>query len=224
MENFKKLLILIVSSLVLFGLPIVSNFQTEKIEHKVFDNLYNSQKEQKTVDNKQEQNKTTNYFEGVRIEKLQYKPYKRTDYPHWKEGATLKTVRDEILKRDGNSVSTKNGKVVSGHWKDFYSGRLIKDKRKIDIDHIFPLNRANNSGAYAWTTLEKEKFANDPENLLAVSSEENRQKGAKGPSEWLPSDKSYHKEYAIKYLNIARKYNLSITKEDKEALEKILRP
>ena len=222
MENFKKLLLLILTTILLSSCSDFSNFKQEK--DNIEKSVNNTNKSSLVQNTPKTQNVDVDYFKGIKIQKLQYKPYKRTDYPHWKEGATLKTVRDEILKRDGNSVSTENGKLVSGHWKDFYSGRLIKDKRKIDIDHIFPLNRANNSGAYAWTILEKEKFANDPENLLAVSSEENRQKGAKGPSEWLPSDQSYHKEYAIKYLHIARKYNLSITKEDKEALEKILRP
>lgn len=158
----------------------------------------------------------------VVVAPLQNNPYNREDYPHWSKGALLKNTREEILKRDGNGVSTTNGKVKSGVWNDPYSGYQFRNVKDLDIDHIFPLKRANNSGAYNWSTEKKEQFANDPENLLAVSGKENRAKGAKGPSEWLPSNSAYHKEYCEKYLHIAQKYGLTITQADMDVINNIL--
>lgn len=167
------------------------------------------------------------------------------------EGKSCWNTRDEVLRRDAvpgsiklidnykNPVESqedacaigipgeKDGKTVietnlAGSWIDPYSGDKIKDSSKIDIDHIIPLSKAARSGGQDWTEKEKETFANDLDNLLAVSAKENRSKGDKGPGEYMPKNKSYQCQYAKSYVSIADKYKLTINKKDSEVLEKTL--
>lgn len=167
------------------------------------------------------------------------------------EGKSCWNTREEVLRRDAipgslklidnykNPVESqkdacaigipkeKNGKTVietnlAGKWIDPYSGEKIKDSSKIDIDHIIPLSKAAKSGGQVWTKEEKEIFANDLDNLLAVSAKENRSKGDKGPGEYMPKNKSYQCQYAKSYVSIADKYELTINKKDFEVLEKAL--
>ena len=65
-------------------------------------------------------------------------------------------------------------------------------------------------------------FANDLDNLLATSAKENRRKGDKGPSNYLPPYKSYHCQYAKTFTTVAYKYDLNIAQQDYEVLEDIL--
>lgn len=156
--------------------------------------------------------------------------YDRKEWSHWSNVGDSKcwNIREEILKRDGKDVKLldKNKKettsspcyIVSGTWYDPYSGENITSASMIDIDHIVPLNYAVKMGAENWDANKKQQFANDPDNLLAVSSRENRSKGAKGPSEYMPPNKAYHCEYATKFSSIVKKYNLNVTGSDKRAL------
>lgn len=115
-------------------------------------------------------------------------------------------------------VDTEN----SGEWIDPYSGRKITSSSDIDIDHIIPLSYAASHGGQKWDEDLKEQFANDPDNLLATSAKENRAKGDKGPSEYMPPYSAYHCQYAKSFTYVADKYDLSITKADYETLKKVL--
>lgn len=121
--------------------------------------------------------------------------------------------------KDG-SISTET--KGSGEWIDPYSGKKIKDPRDIDIDHVIPLSNAARQGGQAWTAEEKEKFANDPDNLLATSAKENRKKGEKGPGKYMPPLKSYHCQYAKTYVSLSDKYKLTITESDYKVLNEAL--
>ncbi len=115
-------------------------------------------------------------------------------------------------------VDTKN----SGEWVDPYSGKSITTSSDLDIDHIVPLKYAAENGGQSWDEDMKEQFANDPDNLLATSAKENRSKGAKGPSGYIPPYKGYRCQYAKSFTGVASKYGLSITEKDSKALDKIL--
>ena len=45
----------------------------------------------------------------------------------------------------------------------------------------------------------REQFADDPVNLFAVEARVNRQKGAKGPLEWMPPRESFHCQYVTRF-------------------------
>jgi hypothetical protein len=150
--------------------------------------------------------------------KNQKSKYVRSDWQHWsdKDGDCLDT-RAQILRDRSLSpvwMNKKGCKVKSGKWKDYYYPEFHVLASKVDIDHLIPLKHAHDVGASGWSHSQKEKFANDPENLVITNLRYNRQKGAKGIDEWLPR----HKEYACKYISdwvkIKKKYSLKLRQEE----------
>lgn len=87
-----------------------------------------------------------------------------------------------------------------------YSGEVIFDASKIDIDHIVPLKWAWDHGASEWSREKRKQFANDPINLVAVEARLNRQKGAKGLDEWLPPKNV--EQYKARFKRVLVKYGL----------------
>lgn len=141
--------------------------------------------------------------------------------PRW-QGSPC-DAREEILKRDGKGVESDSScRPTSGTWVSPYDNVTVTDSSKVDIDHIIPLSAASQRGAESWDQAKKSQFANDPENLVAVSQSSNRQKGDKGPSEWMPSNKDYQCTYAENWVKVAQKYQLGLTAEDKASLEQTL--
>lgn len=97
-------------------------------------------------------------------------------------------------------------RVIFGRWVSMFTGDIIFDASKIDIDHIVPLKWAWDHGADKWTKEKREKFANDPINLVAVEASLNRQKGAKGVDEWLPPKNQG--QYKSRFKRICQKYGI----------------
>lgn len=160
--------------------------------------------------------------------------YDRDSFKHWSsQGSACWDTRDMILARDatgavyldadGNEVAGSGGACsVEGEWVDPYSGSTVTRARSLDIDHVVPLGYANGHGAASWDAAMKEKFANDPENLLAVSARENRRKSDSGPGEYLPPNTGYQCEYVKKFVSVVGKYGLSMSAADKAAVEGVL--
>ncbi|SHG34634.1 Protein of unknown function [Marinomonas polaris DSM 16579] len=97
-------------------------------------------------------------------------------------------------------------RVTFGRWISMYSGEVIFDASKLDIDHIVPLKWAWDHGADKWGKEKRERFANDPINLVAVEASLNRQKGAKGLDEWLPPKNEI--QYKSRFNRILKLYGL----------------
>lgn len=148
-------------------------------------------------------------------------PYNRKDYKHWIAIQGACDTRETALVRDGSDVVTDPStcKVTSGSWVDPYSGETFNDAKKMDIDHLIPLQYAHQHGGASWDAAKKQAYANDLDTvLLTVSARENRSKGASGPGEYMPPLKSYRCEYSQRWVAVSEKYGLTVGKADRQAL------
>lgn len=120
-------------------------------------------------------------------------------------------TRHEMLRSTstGNTILTRDGCAVArGRWLDPYTDTIFTDPKEMDMDHIVPLSFAWQHGAYAWSRDTREKFANDPVNLIAVDLSANRQKSDSGPLKWLPDNVDYRCEYTLRFMRISKSYDL----------------
>lgn len=146
--------------------------------------------------------------------------YVRSEWKHW-TGSPC-NVRKQVLIRDGQNVTkTDDAKctITGGTWLEPYALKTLTDQAALDIDHVIPLSYAAQHGGQAWPLEQKEAFANDMEQLLAVDAGENRSKGDKGPEAYMPPNKDFHCSYSTLWVKTVKKYGLSITEGDKRALE-----
>ncbi len=139
-------------------------------------------------------------------------------------------TRNEILARDLQNVKTKpNGCVVdTGVLNDPYTGADIQFRHgkdtsaEVQIDHVVALANAWASGAWEWDILEREDFANDPLNLLAVDGAANQEKLAKSADEWLPPKADAECDYVARQIAVKSKWELSVTDAERQAMAEVL--
>lgn len=150
--------------------------------------------------------------------------YNRDLFPTWITISGTCDTREYVLKRDGSGVTTDSAcKATSGNWTSVYDGATTTNASSFDIDHLVPLAEAWASGAWSWTTAQRQAFANDvtrPQ-LLAVSASSNRSKGDRDPAEWLPRA-SYQCTYARAWVQVKHYYGLSVDSAEKSKLSSIL--
>jgi hypothetical protein len=150
--------------------------------------------------------------------------YDRTLFPTWITISGTCDTREYVLKRDGSGVVTDSAcKAVSGSWSSVYDGVTTTNPSTFDIDHLVPLSEAWASGAWSWSTAQRQGFANDvtrPQ-LIAVSASSNRSKGDSDPAEWLPQA-SFDCTYARAWVQVKHYYGLTVDSAEKSALNGIL--
>jgi hypothetical protein len=154
--------------------------------------------------------------------------YDRSDWPHWLDSdKDCQNTRHEILIQTSTKpVSFKSDRecnVLSGEWFDSYSGETYIVSKELDLDHIVPLKFAHGHGADKWSRERKAVFANDLANLILVQASLNRQKGAKGPDEWLPPNHQYRCEYITSFNNVMAKYDLAYIPSELRILNKLVK-
>jgi hypothetical protein len=150
--------------------------------------------------------------------------YDRDLFPTWITISGTCNTREYVIKRDGTSVVTNSAcTATSGHWTSAYDGVTTTNASSFDIDHLVPLAEAWASGAWSWTTAQRQAFANNvtlPQ-LIAVSASSNRSKGDDDPAEWLPQA-SYQCTYARAWVQVKHSEGLSVDSAEKSALSSVL--
>jgi hypothetical protein len=152
--------------------------------------------------------------------------YDRTLFPHWSTVSGACNTRETVLKRDGVNVvvDPSTCAATSGSWYSQYDGITEYASSDMDIDHMIPLAEAWRSGAWAWTTSQRQAFANDltrPQ-LIAVTDNSNQSKSDQDPATWLPPRTAYRCTYVRAWVQVKYYYNLTVDSAEKSALTSVL--
>ena len=156
--------------------------------------------------------------------------YDRSQWKHWvDEDGDCQDARQEVLLAESlvevTFESERKCRVATGRWYGAFAGVYVEAPGDLDIDHLVPLKNAHDSGGWAWTSTEKEQYANylgNPGHLIAVTKGANRSKGAKGPEEWQPPDEGYWCQYATDWTEVKMEWGLTMTQGETEAIIEML--
>jgi hypothetical protein len=138
-------------------------------------------------------------------------------------------TRNIILNRDLSDVAVNSKcEVTSGKLADPYTGKNINFMKGADtsdaiqIDHVVALSNAWQTGAQQLSPEKRLMLANDPLELLAVDGAANLDKRDGDASVWLPSNNSFRCQYVARQIAVKQKYNLWMTKTEKDAIRNVL--
>ena len=163
---------------------------------------------------------------SVELAELQVRPedtgahYRRQDWGGWTRHHGC-TTRDTVLIRDAQPGTARCGagcRILNGVWVSSYDGVLIIDPTGVQIDHGVPVKEANKSGARDWTTTERVRFYNDPDNLVAVDGHANTAKGDRDPAAWRPADLADWCDPATGYIATKQHYRLAVDPAERAGL------
>ena len=141
-------------------------------------------------------------------------------------------TRNDILARDLTNIQvqpgTNNCVVLSGQLDDPYTAATLTfaqdqaNSGTVDIDHVVALADAWGTGAQAWDAPSRQKFANDPFDLLAVDGPTNAAKSEANAATWLPPDTAYRCQYVARQIAVKAKYQLGVTNTERTATAGVL--
>lgn len=140
--------------------------------------------------------------------------------------------RNDILKRELINETFEPGTngciVLTGTLADPFTATIINFVRgndtsnDVQIDHVVALSDAWQKGAPQLAPNQREAFANDPLNLLAVDGPTNASKGDSDAATWLPPNRAFWCEYVALQTAVKAKYDLWMTSAEHGAIARIL--
>lgn len=149
-------------------------------------------------------------------------------------------TRTEVLLALGLDVELDADEcvVISGAWRDIFTGEPLNDPAKVAIVRIVPLSAAHESGAWAWDESRKQAFANSFEraanmslrpkppstsNLATVSLATSQAKGERPITDWTPSEgQSKICAYTESWITVKAKWGLAMKEEERKKVAALL--
>lgn len=140
--------------------------------------------------------------------------------------------RNDVLARDLADVEFRAGThscvVQTGELADPYSGDTVPFQRgqdtsaDVQIDHVVALSNAWQTGAQQLDIATRERFANDPLNLMATEGAVNQAKGDGDAATWLPPARGFRCAYVARQVAVKAKYRLWVTAAERDAIARVL--
>ncbi len=136
-------------------------------------------------------------------------------------------TRNDILARDLTNITVDAACVVlTGQLVDPYTARTISYSSSvipslIAVDALVTTQVAWSSGAQSWDAAQRQGFANDPFNLLAVDGRSSSLRNA-GDADWLPPDGAFRCGYVARQIAVSAKYALTVTAAERMAVADVL--
>jgi hypothetical protein len=134
--------------------------------------------------------------------------------------------REDVLVRDAGSVARdekRRCQVIAISLLDPYTGETLTEVSKIQVDHVVSLGAAWRAGAAGWSPIQRELFATDKTNLLAVKGKINERKSDDPPEKFkhLIQRGSWCRVASI-YVAVSETWRLTITPATRNALTEML--
>ncbi|MFL6144909.1 MAG: HNH endonuclease family protein [Labedaea sp.] len=154
--------------------------------------------------------------------------YRRADWGDWTQHGRGCDTREQVLRDQGRGVTVGAGcrpgcpANVAPCWVSPYDNTPLRDPVAVQIDHRVPLKEAVRSGARTWNQQQRQRFYNDPTNLVAVSAHANTSKGDKDPGRWRPSNHATWCAYATAYVATKHTYGLTVDPAEHDGLVSML--
>ncbi len=155
--------------------------------------------------------------------------YSRDERRHWidEDGDCQDTWNEVLLAETRADVSYRSDRrcrVASGQWFAPYTGTVVTIPGELDIDHMVSLANAHRSGAWQWSPERKRLYAIYW--MIPISSSRDGPgqpfQGTKGPDKWKPPDSSSWCQYAVDWVTIKYKWDLTATPDEFAALDEML--
>ncbi|MFE0131732.1 HNH endonuclease family protein [Streptomyces sp. NPDC059037] len=134
-------------------------------------------------------------------------------------------TRNDLIRRDGQNLRFRSGSdcvAIAMTLHDPYTGTTIEWRKEkaaeVQIDHVVPLSYSWQMGSSRWPESKRKQLANDVLNLIPVEGRANSAKGDSGPASWLPPNKSIRCAYAVRFAQVAVKYEMPVTAADKQMM------
>ncbi|MBT2529932.1 HNH endonuclease [Streptomyces sp. ISL-99] len=152
--------------------------------------------------------------------------YQRNSFKHWNAGKLDDgcNARAEVLIAEAIEAPTVGERcsLTGGVWHSYYDGQHVTAASALDVDHMVPLAEAWDSGAWQWTAVRREAYANDLDaerSLVAVTARSNRAKADKDPAQWLPPAAEVHCQYAADWVATKLRWGLTLDAPEHDALQ-----
>lgn len=159
---------------------------------------------------------------GFDVESEHPAGYQRSAFRHWVDADRdgCDTRAELLLSSAVRQPSRSAGcRLLGGVWVSPYDRVQVEGAGGMAADHVVPLAEAWRSGAWKWDAARRKDFANDMENLTAVSARINKVKSDRDVAHWLPA---YGVSgYVDTWVAVKRKWGLSVDTQEAKALERL---